>query len=117
MKIRISAIAVTLLGLGVALASPLASAHKYDRDEYRRAYDDEDWGRRDHWHRHHGHDRRIVERTVVVQDAPRAVYQSVYVAPPRPVYEPVYVRERPVFRRDPAVMISVDLPPLVFPLR
>lgn len=118
MKTRFSAVAATLLGLGVVLASPLASAHKYDRDEYRRSYDDEeDWGRHGHWRRH-GHDRRIVERTVIVQEAPRStIYQPVYVAPPRPVYEPAYVRERPVFRRDPAVTISVDLPPLVFPIR
>src|SRR5690554_3433092 len=71
-----------------------------------------DHGRHHHRHLHHGHHHhghhahRHVHRHVVVE-------RPVYVAPP--VVYPGYYYAPPV--RRPGIVVSVDVPPIVIPLR
>jgi hypothetical protein len=100
------AIRKTLLGgaclLAIAASVP-ALAHG-DRDDDR----GRGWG---HGHGHqqkHWKERRVVHERVIVRERPVYVEQRVVrYYEPRPVYYP----------RDPAIVVSVDIPPLVFPLR
>lgn len=100
------AIRTTLLSgaclLAVAASAP-ALAHG-GRDH------DRGWGHGRHHHHHkHWKERRVVHERVVVHERPVVVEKRVvhyYHEPPR-VYYP----------RDPAIIVSVDIPPLVFPLR
>lgn len=77
--------------------------------------DDDHWRGRGWGHHKHHHDWRddhrryydgptVIRERVIVHDEP------VVIAAPR-YYEPRY------YRRDPAVVIGVDIPPLVIPLR
>ncbi|BAL22967.1 hypothetical protein [Azoarcus sp. KH32C] len=89
---------------------------------------DDDWGDRGH---HYGHykkhwDRdgervvireRIIERRPVVREY-RYYERPVEFYAPAPVYAPAVPVYAPrVYRRDPAITIGVDIPPLVIPLR
>lgn len=65
------------------------------------------WGHHKHHHKHRHHHHRH-GRDVVYYGAPVMVPQPAYYPAPYPYY--------PV-RRDPAVVIGVDVPPLVIPLR
>lgn len=100
------AIRTTLLS-GVCLlavaASTSALAHggrDYDRDRGH--------GRHHHHHKH-WKEQRVVHERVIVRERPVVVERRVihHYPAPQPVYYP----------RDPAIVVSVDIPPLVFPLR
>lgn len=85
--------------------------------------DDDGWkrhhrGHHKHWKhdRHHGHHfshGHVVRERVIVR-RPVYVERPIYVE--RPVYYEPYVHYAPI-RRHPGVVVTVDLPPLVFPLR
>lgn len=68
------------------------------------------WGH-DHHHHHHGwrdgrhYERHVIHERRYIYDAPRVYYPA-----PPVVYEPVRV-----YPRRPAVVIGVDVPPIVIP--
>lgn len=73
---------------------------------------------RDHWrhpgkgwkhHHHHYHPDTVIRERVIIRERPRYYERHYY---PAPAYYPA-----PVYRRDPAVVIGVQIPPLVIPLR
>ena len=87
--------AVAAIGIGMG-----ASASAHDNRPHGR-YDERNW----HAHHHHAHHvppQRYVARSPVV------ITRPVYVAPPARYYAPP---------RQPGVVISVQIPPLVFALR
>lgn len=94
-------------GVLALLGAGAASAHDRHGDDHRH------WKERGfHHHHHRGFDHRhrprvVRERVVVVR--PPVVRERRVVH-----YEPVFVPPPP---RDPAIVVSFDLPPLVFPLR
>ncbi len=125
-----SALTVKLLAAlvaGTALFTALP-AEAHDRDGWRhdrhfdrdgwwrdRHYDRDDWhddrrGHR-HWRGHHkdrwDRERVIIREKVIVRRPPVREYH--YYERPARVYSPYY--------RDPAIVIGVDLPPIVIPLR
>lgn len=98
------------LAIGL-LASTLPGFAHADRDDYR-------WREpyREHHHRHHYYGYGapiIVEQAPIVVERPRVYrrYEERYIIE-RPYY-PAY----PVYRSDPSVVIGVNIPPLVIPLR
>jgi hypothetical protein len=107
-------IKTTLSILGAAVALTLSAAANADNDRGRgrhwdhRGHHDHRHGDRHH-HRYHGHyyvPQRVVRERVIIQ-------HPVYVAPPAPVYYGYY----PPARRYPGIVVNVDIPPLVIPLR
>lgn len=106
MRTLLTALAAATLMLGAGTAS----ADRGGRDDH---WEGRGWRGHDHWRgdRHHhrhwrDHDRRVVVRErVVIREQP--VYGGYW---PAPVYAaPVYA--------DPSVVIGVNLPPIVIPLR
>lgn len=78
-----------------------ASAHGGDHREYR----GHGWGHHKHWQHRHHHPGLIRERIIIRQ-------------PPPVYYEPrVYYDAPPYYQRhNPAIVIGVDIPPVVIPL-
>lgn len=142
MKALSLALLVALFAGSALLVTPSPAEARDDRFEHREwrhdrgdwRHDRRDWrddrrdwrdGRRD-WRddrRGHarGHSKHKHAKTVVIKRAP--VHRTVIVRerhyhaypPPRYVYEPA-----PVYRgyaRDPAIVIGVDIPPIVIPIR
>jgi len=112
MNVRIRALIAGAFGAATLAASGLAAA---DGDRHR----GHGWGHGHGKHHHHYYHGRapyghgygygpVVRERVIVRDRP------VYYAPP-PVYygPPAY----PVRSYDPAIVLSVQVPPLVIPLR
>lgn len=78
-----------------------------DRERGWRHGHDKHWHHK-HWRGHHEEPRHVVRERVIVHERPVFVERRViYALEPHPVYMP----------RDPAVVVRVDIPPLVFPLR
>lgn len=92
----------TLAGAAFCLASGVAAAHGRDADDRweRPAYGARGWG---HPHHPHHHEWR----------APVMVYNPYYPPPPPPVA--IYSQPGYGYRAAPAV--TIDLPPIVIPLR
>lgn len=121
MKTNALKLLAAIVAGGALLTSLPAQAGRDDwRDDGHR-----EW--RGDGHRHgHGHykkfrDRervvireRIIERRPVVREY-RYYERPVEYYAPAPIYAPVY--EPRFYRRDPAITIGVDIPPLVIPLR
>ena len=110
MKTSIKAlIAAALAGTALFTALP-ASADRgdWDRGEWRehRGHG----GHHKHWGHHH-HRHYIERERVVIHERP--VYRDYYYPAPT-YYAPPPAR---YYRRDPAIVVGVDIPPLVFPLR
>jgi Ni/Co efflux regulator RcnB len=106
-------IKTTLSILGAALALTMSAAANADggrgrdRDWEHRGHHHRHWDRHDH--RHHGRyyvPHRVVRERIVIE-------RPVYVAPPAPVYYGHYPR----VPRYPGIVVNVDIPPLVIPLR
>jgi hypothetical protein len=76
--------------------------------------DDRGWHKHKHHYKHHhrGWDKRTVYRErVIIRERPRyreSVVHHHYYEPPRRAYS---------YSRSPAVVIGVDIPPLVIPIR
>lgn len=104
----------TLSIIGAAVALTLSAAANADRDWGR----DRHWDHRGHHHQHRHwdrHDRRHYSRHYVPHRVVRErviIERPVYVAPPAPVYYGHYPRAR-----YPGIVVNVDIPPLVIPLR
>lgn len=112
MKTTMKTLIAGALAATALFASLPASAgdRGWDRDDYREwrgGPPGHAWGHHKHW-KHK--ERYYVERErVIVRERPVYYYQEPvrYYAPPPPRY----------YSRDPAIVVGVDIPPLVFPLR
>lgn len=96
-----------ILLCGGLLAALPAQAHgdRYDRGD-RAEWRHRHWG---HPHRHHFHGREtVVRERVIIRERPRYYEEEVRYYE-RPAYR--------AYRHDPAVVIGVQIPPLVIPLR
>ena len=106
-------IAALLCG-GLLAATGAAHAHGGDRwdDRGGRSYQKhhKHYKHYKHYTHHHKHARggpRVIRETVVVRERPRYYRER-----------EVHYYERPVrYSRSPAIVVGVDIPPLVFPLR
>jgi hypothetical protein len=87
-KLLLAAMA-SVIGLGFSVQ---AAAHD-DRDHRHR---------HDHWNRDHYSHQHVVRERVVVE---------------RPVYIERHVEYAPPPPRYPGVVVSIDIPPLIFPIR
>jgi hypothetical protein len=100
-----SLLAAALAGAALFTALPAsADGRDWDRHGYREWRDGppgHGWGHHKHWKHHHHH--HYVERVVIRE---RPVYRDTYYAPPVRYAYP-----------EPAVVVGVSIPPLVFPLR
>ena len=105
-------IAAALTGTALFTALP-ASADGRDWDRHdRREWRDDHRGRDSHQHwRHHHHRHYVPYDRVVIRERP--VYRNYYYEEPVRYYAPPPVR----YSRDPAIVVGVDIPPLVIPLR
>lgn len=105
MKFRTNLAAVLFGALTLSLAGPALA----DRDHH--GHQGHGWGHHKHHHKHH------------YRQGPDVVYYGspVMVAPPPPMIVPRPVYYEPAYyypqRRSPAVVIGVDIPPVVIPLR
>lgn len=102
-------LAAALIGGTFALAGPaFAHGDRHDRGP--------GWGEHRHHHKHHHRQHHHRHgRDTVYYGAPVVIQQPPPVIMPRTVYyEPAYYYPP---RRDPALVIGVDIPPLVVPLR
>lgn len=100
-KHRLTPAAVLFGVLALGFAGTALARHDHDDDYYR----GQGWGH----HKHHH------EREVIYYERPVMVRPAVPVMVPAPVYyEPAYYYPP---RRSPSVVIGVDIPPLVIPLR
>ena len=103
-------VAALLCGGMLAAAAPAAYADRDDRGPR--------WGhhkhhyKHDHKHRRHWDERTVYREKVIIRERPRYYREPV-------VHHHYY--ERPYrsysYSRSPAVVIGVDIPPLVIPLR
>lgn len=117
MKTSVKAlIAAALAGTALLTALPASAGGDWDRDdhhEWRGGPPGHGWG-----HHHHGHwGPRYYEERIVVRERPVYYPAPVYYAPPP---APVYYAPAPAPRyypRNPAIVVGVDIPPLVIPLR
>lgn len=100
-------LAAALIGGALTLAGPV-QAHGGDHGPR--------WGEhRHHDKHHHRHHHHRHGRDAVYYGAPVVIQQPPPVIMPRTVYyEPAYYYPP---RRDPSLVIGVDIPPLVIPLR
>lgn len=107
-----------LLCSGLLAAGGAAEARGGDDREYRgRGWDDR---KHEHRHRHrdrdhyrgYGDSRTIIRERVIVREVPRRYRE-------REVREYYYEQPYPAYgySRSPAVVIGVNIPPLIFPLR
>ena len=100
-------IVAALLCGGLLAATGVAHAHGGDRWDDRGGR-----GRQKHYkqHKHHKHAHggpRVIRERVVVHERPRYYRER-----------EVHYYERPArYSRSPAIVVGVDIPPLVFPLR
>lgn len=102
----LSLVTALLCGGLLAGATPaLAHGDRYDRDDGWRERG-RGWGHHKHHHHRYGPDTVVRER-VIIRERPRYYEQRSY----------YYDAPAPVYRRDPAVVIGVQVPPLVIPLR
>lgn len=107
-------LAATLAGAALFTALPASAGGDHwdrgdghDRGEWRDGPRGHGWGHHKHW------GPRYIERErVVIQERP--VYRDYYYEAPVRYYAPPPVR---YYRRDPAIVIGLDVPPLVIPLR
>lgn len=104
-------LAATLLCGGILSAfSPAALADRDDRGPY--------WGhqkhahKHKHHHRHHWDERTVYREKVIIRERPRYYREPIV---HHHYYEPAYRSYS--HSRAPAVVIGVDIPPLVIPLR
>lgn len=109
-----SLIAATLAGAALFTALPASAGGDHwdrrDRGEWRGDHRGHGGGHHKHWrHHHHGH---YVDRVVIRE---RPVYRDYYYEAPVRYYAPPPVRYG--YPRDPAIVIGLDVPPLVIPLR
>lgn len=98
----------------LAAAAMLLGAGSASADRGGRWNDDDGWQPRHHHHRHWRHDHRwsgYAPRTVVRE---RVVVREVPVVREYGYYEPAPAR---AYYPDPSVVIGVNIPPLVIPLR
>jgi len=92
-----------------------AGRDHHDRGDYREWRDDDRGHRRGHArghykeHRHSHGERVVIREKVIVQ---RPVMREYYYERPAPVYAPAYS-----YARDPSIVIGVNVPPIVIPLR
>lgn len=97
---------LTAVSLASLVLSTQASADHRDDDGHKHGH----WKKHHHSHQHYSHrhysHQRVVRERVYVE---RPVYIE------RPVYVERHVQYVPP--RSPAIVVSVDIPPLVFPLR
>ncbi|NTV10871.1 MAG: hypothetical protein HGA47_08870 [Zoogloea sp.] len=124
MKTRTQKLLAALLG-GLALLATLpAQAHGWDRDDGDR-WGGGRWEHRDHG-RHYGYWRdgygygyggpAVVRERVIVRPAPiveRTVVERAYAPAPYPVTYPAPY----AYSRSPSVVIGVQVPPIVIPIR
>lgn len=97
MKTRIRITLTAVLGALALAASTGALAHDRGRHDGHRGHG---WGHvRHHYAHHHYHRHQVIRERVIVRQPP-----------------PVYY-ERRAYYAQPAIVIGVDLPPLVVPLR
>ena len=102
-----SLIAAALAGTALLAALPAsADDGRWDRGDHREWRGDGGWGH----HKHYWGPR--YEERVVIRERP--VYREYYYEQPVRYYAPPPVRYDP---RSPAIVVGVDIPPLVFPLR
>jgi hypothetical protein len=101
MKTKMLSILTAALALGWSAAASADRGHDrhWDRHDHRHWHAD----RRD-WNRYYVPPRIVRERIIVER--------PVYVAPRAPVYY-----EYPPVRHYPGIVVNVDIPPLVIPLR
>ena len=95
MKDRIRIALAAAFGMLAVAASTGALAHDRGGHDGHRGHG---WGHHKHAHHSHSHYARVRER-VVIHPPPRVIY------------------ERRAYYASPAIVIGVDLPPLVFSLR
>jgi hypothetical protein len=109
-------IAAALTGTALFTALP-ASADGRDWDRHDRHEWRDGRGHDRHWR--HGHRHYVPHDRVVIRERP--VYRNYYYeAPVRYYAPPVSYYEPPVryrYARDPAIVVGVNIPPLVIPLR
>lgn len=106
-----AALATTALFTALPASADNDRWDRHDRGEWR----DDHPGRGHGWGHHRYWGPRYEERVVIRE---RPVYRDYYY--PAPVYPaPVYYAPPPVryYPRNPAIVIGVDVPPLVIPLR
>lgn len=113
MKSHFVKLLAALVAGGALLVAVPAHADREWRDDDRHWRDDD----RGHRHGHHKHwkhrDReRVVIRERIIERRP-VVKEYHYHERPSRYYGPAY----PVYSRDPAVVIGVQVPPIVIPLR
>lgn len=116
MPLTISRLAMLLAAsTTMMIAAPVMAGddHRYGRDGYSHRYDRDDRRHYKKWHHRHGHwERRGPPAWGHYRPRdPDVIVNNYYGGVP-------YYRE-PVrrYHRDPAVVIGVDIPPLVIPLR
>ncbi|QDF95854.1 hypothetical protein CJ010_04470 [Azoarcus sp. DD4] len=104
---KVKALIATLLCGGLLIGGNVANAHgdRYDDDRRHWRHPGKGWGH--HKHHFHGPDTVVRER-VIIRERPRYYDRDVYYDA-RPAYR--------AYRHDPAVVIGVQIPPLVIPLR
>ena len=101
---KISLVALAAIGIGLSASASADRGHGYGR-QY-----DRQWDR--HYqvqHYHYVAPRYVVRERIVVAPPVYVAGPPVYVAPPAYYYAP-----QP---RYPGVVVSVNIPPLVFPIR
>lgn len=108
-----SLIAATLAGAALFTALPAHADRdgwdRGDRHEWRDDHRGPGWGHHPHW----GGPRYVERERIVVRERP--VYRDYYYEEPVRYYAPPPpVRYYP---RNPAIVIGLDVPPLVIPLR
>lgn len=112
---------ITALICGGILAAAAPAAHA-DRDDHgprwgHQKHYDKHYYRHDHKHRRHWDERTVYREKVIIRERPRyyrepEIHNHYY---ERPYYERPYRSYS--YSRSPAVVIGVDIPPLVIPLR
>lgn len=100
---------VTLLCGGLLAGAGAAEARgdRYDDDRHYGRHPGHNWKHHRH-HHYHGGPETVVRERVIIRERPRYYDRETYYD-----YAPAY---RP-YRPDPAVVIGVQIPPLVIPLR
>ena len=109
MKTTAFKLRVAVLAGGTLLATTLPAEARHDRHDHR------EWR---HDYRGHGHaygpKHKHKQKTVVVHRAPKRTVVHQYHYYPQPYYAPPPVQ---YYSRQPAVVIGVNIPPIVIPIR
>ena len=114
MKPQATKLLVAIIGCGALLASVPAWADRNHRDDRHERYNGWGYGDAREWpgyrgyERGHKHHRRPVKEKIIVREY--------HYYEPR---EPRRYRHQPDYRysRDPAIVIGVNIPPIIIPLR